>query len=139
MVQALKKRQRPASKTAALIRVSQHILRRPTLHIKIALLTNTTEQPRCIVVTPRIVGNAVQRNKLKRQIRALFAALELFQTKTHWIFFCSKNSTALSFTELKELIEQAKERFIKRTNLLSHDANNHASTKSSSQHTQEIE
>ncbi len=107
MIQRTKKRQRPLTKTAAIIRSSRPLLRRQFFEIKTTKIVDINISPRCIVVTPKATGNAVQRNKIKRQIRSLFTLLHLQKTQKHWIFFCKKGCTDYSYQDFQQMIEES--------------------------------
>lgn len=109
-----KDRQRKKSNTAAIIRYSRPLWREKYFDIKTSHNYELDTAPRCIVVTPRAVGNAVKRNKIKRQMRSIYHQLDLQKTKRHWIFFCKKNATSYSFQELLLFTKNALERFEKK-------------------------
>lgn len=61
---------------------------------------------RVLVVTPKKMGKAPQRNKIRRQIKALFYQEKLYTVPYDFIIFCSKESISLSFQELKDILLQ---------------------------------
>ncbi|HAU30427.1 MAG: hypothetical protein UV79_C0003G0028 [candidate division TM6 bacterium GW2011_GWF2_43_17] len=136
MSQSTKKRQRPLTKTAAIIRSSRHIIRRPFFEIKSAPIACKHADARCIVVTPKAVGNAVQRNKIKRRIRFAYRTLNLNETQRHWIFFCKKGCADYSYQELYQIIAEAKTHAQNsQSNSRSHGAKIHTEPESSKQDT----
>ena len=63
---------------------------------------------RLLVITPRRTGIAVKRNKIRRQIKAIFYEEALFQKSNHdCLIIVKKKGTLLSFGELKNLVNEA--------------------------------
>lgn len=59
---------------------------------------------RILVVIPRRVGNAPQRNKLRRQLKALFYEEKLFEYPYDCIVLLRPEARVLTFAQLKELL-----------------------------------
>ncbi len=59
---------------------------------------------RVLIITPKKMGKAPLRNKIRRQIKALFYEEQLYSSPYDLIIFCAKESTSLSFQQLKEII-----------------------------------
>lgn len=63
-------------------------------------------QARLVVVTSRHVGNAVQRNKIRRRLKALFTKYEVASLGKDLIIVTKKSSTSLPFDKIEQLFEQ---------------------------------
>jgi ribonuclease P protein component len=59
---------------------------------------------RALIVTPKKVGSAPVRNRIKRRIKSLFYEYKLYDLKKDFIFLCKKPLSHLSFDDLKKLI-----------------------------------
>ena len=55
-----------------------------------------------LIVTPKKIGSAPQRNLIKRRIKSLFYEEKLYERSHDFAVFCKKGSTKLSFQELKQ-------------------------------------
>jgi ribonuclease P protein component len=64
---------------------------------------------RILVVTPAAVGNAPERNKIRRQIKAIFYEHRLFTRDYDVIVLIRKEAIDLNFKELETLIFRALE------------------------------
>ena len=62
---------------------------------------------RVLIVTSRKVGNAPQRNLLRRRIKAIFYEKKLYDGPFDWVIIMQKKATALSFDQLKTIILNA--------------------------------
>ena len=62
---------------------------------------------RILLVVPRRVGTAPERNKLKRQLRSIFYEEKLFEHEYDCIIIFKKAATGLSFDKLKPLVLEA--------------------------------
>lgn len=58
---------------------------------------------RILIITPRKIGNAPQRNRLRRRFKALFHEEKIFEKSYDFVIYCRKGSANLSFQELKSL------------------------------------
>lgn len=56
---------------------------------------------RVLVVASKKVGNAPERNKIKRQIKSIFYQEKLFESSYDYVCIVYKSALALSFDELK--------------------------------------
>lgn len=66
------------------------------------------ETGRLLIVIPRRVGNAVQRNKLRRRLREIFYTEEGYAKKSDFVFFAKAPEVAQkSFEELQEIMKKA--------------------------------
>lgn len=62
---------------------------------------------RILVVTPARIGTAPQRNKIRRQIKAIFYEEHLFSLQLECIVIAKLKATTLSFDKLKEVLFKA--------------------------------
>ncbi|MDZ4154482.1 ribonuclease P protein component [Methylicorpusculum sp.] len=62
---------------------------------------------RLLVVTPAATGNSPQRNKIRRQLKALFYEQKLFTYGYDCVVLIKREALALSFTELAQLLTRA--------------------------------
>ncbi len=62
------------------------------------------EYARLLIVTPKKIGNAPQRNKIKRRLRAIFYENDLFDGTTDMIVIIKKEGVDMPFEELKRVI-----------------------------------
>jgi len=67
-----------------------------------------------LLIASRRVGNAPQRNKLKRRARALFYEEKLYQKGYDCILIFKKNAPLLSYEEFKNLILKGFEKINKK-------------------------
>lgn len=59
-----------------------------------------------IVITPKKVGNAPQRNKIRRRIKAIFHEQKLYEQGFDWIVYIKKEASQLSFSDILERLLQ---------------------------------
>ncbi len=59
---------------------------------------------RILIVIAKHVGNAPERNKKRRQIKALFYENNIYQKEFDWIIVLKKPILLLNFQELSELL-----------------------------------
>lgn len=67
----------------------------------------TLEHGRILIVTPRHSGNSVARNKIRRQLKAIFYQEKLFQAGLDSAIIISKHAMKLNFDELKKMLTSA--------------------------------
>ncbi len=60
---------------------------------------------RILIITPRKVGNAPQRNLLRRRLKALFREEKIYEQSHDLIIYCRKGAAELTFQTLKTLLE----------------------------------
>lgn len=89
----------------ALFSRAKRILRTPGLDILLAKTLHP--QGHIIVVTPRHVGNAPERNKVRRRLKAIFYERRLFEQPYDVIVIIKKDGTQLSYNSLVEFVLQA--------------------------------
>jgi ribonuclease P protein component len=106
----------PASKT---VKFTQHdikmlfarakrVLRQPGLDILLA--PSALPQGRLLLVTSRFVGNAPERNKIRRRLKAIFHEERLFERQYDCIIIVKKGGISLTFDTLHNHLLQAYER-----------------------------
>ena len=80
--------------------------RRVLKHPGLDLLIAPTLEPKgkLIVVTPGAIGNAVERNTVRRRIKAIFDQEHLCSKGYDAIIFVKKDGVRLSYEQLKQLI-----------------------------------
>lgn len=59
---------------------------------------------RLLIIIPKRVGNAPQRNLLRRRIKAIFFENKLFSGNFDWLFIVKPSLSLVSFATLQELI-----------------------------------
>ena len=69
---------------------------------------------RILIVTPRKIGSAPQRNLLKRRIKSLFYEEKYYEQPFCVVVFCKKGSADLSFDQLKGILQGIYEELKKR-------------------------
>lgn len=57
-----------------------------------------------LIVTPRACGKAHDRNRIRRQIKAIFYEEELYQAPAIWVLLVRKQAMDLSFDDLKKFL-----------------------------------
>lgn len=60
---------------------------------------------RILIIIPRKVGNAPTRNKLRRQLKAIFYERRLYEKEFDWIAILRPEAQCLSFDRLQALFE----------------------------------
>ena len=83
---------------------AKRVVREPGLDI---LLAPSAGCGQLVVVTPRYTGNAPERNKIKRRLRAIFHQEQLFQYGYHCIVLVKRDGIHTEFAKLKELLIHA--------------------------------
>jgi ribonuclease P protein component len=86
-----------------LFRNSKKYLKHPALDILLSPATHE-EFGRILVVTPRKVGTAPERNKIRRRLKAIFYESRLFELDYDCVVLVKKEAISLSFNELKALL-----------------------------------
>jgi ribonuclease P protein component len=72
--------------------------------IDILCAPKLTTWGRLLVVTPRRSGNAPQRNKIRRRLKAIFYEEKLFERGYDCVIFVKKEGINLGFDELKLMV-----------------------------------
>lgn len=81
---------------------ARRALKHPGLTILLA--PHAQQFGRILVVIPRRAGNAPQRNKIRRRLKAVFHEEKLFEYPFDCIVIIRQEAQKLSFDELKELL-----------------------------------
>lgn len=92
---------------AQFIRSSRLISRQPELDIRVARESTPHALGRILIVTPKRVGTAPQRNLVRRRLKAIFYQEKLYKYPYIFLVFCKKQVTLLTFIELKILLLNA--------------------------------
>lgn len=93
------------SEIVTLLKSAKTAIRCPGLDIRVAPASGAIA--RVLVVTPRKMGIAPERNKIRRRIKAIFYQQQLFARATDMVVYCKKESATLSFQELNNCIMTA--------------------------------
>ena len=64
------------------------------------------EHGKLLIVIPRRVGKASKRNKIRRQIRAIFYEEKLYESKKIFILLVYKQALELSLDEIKKFLHE---------------------------------
>ena len=65
------------------------------------------EIARMLAVTPKKMGNAPQRNLMRRRLKAIFYEQQLFAKSSDFLIFVSNEALAIPFATLQELMIKA--------------------------------
>jgi ribonuclease P protein component len=84
-----------------LFQTARTVYRQAGLTIRIA--PRLGEIGRILIVTPKRIGTAPERNMLRRRIKALFYQEKLYSFPYDFLVLCQEGSTKLSFSELKDI------------------------------------
>ncbi len=89
----------------SLIRSGRLVSRQPGLDIRVALALHPVG--RILIITPRASGNSPERNLIRRRFKALFYQEKLYESGFDVVIFCKKESTKLSYDQLKTTLISA--------------------------------
>jgi ribonuclease P protein component len=78
------------------------LMRHPAFDIKTAPAID--REGKLLIITPKVLGSAPVRNKIRRRLKAIFHEEKLFTLGRDVIVWCKKPSTLLSFQDTKEII-----------------------------------
>lgn len=65
------------------------------------------DRGRILIITKRHIGNAPQRNKLRRRLKAIFYEQSFYSLGYDLIVIAKKGAAALEFIQLEKLLQQA--------------------------------
>jgi len=88
-----------------LFKKARRVVKHPGLHILIAPAKH--EIGHILIIVPRKVGSAPERNKLRRQIKSIFYENKLYTRGLDCIAIIKPEATQLNFSQLKEMLLQA--------------------------------
>lgn len=80
------------------------------LQLPFSKLATLTPQPvipthgKLLIITPRKAGNAVERNRIRRRLKALFYQEQLYQYLCYTTIFVNPQAMTLSFDEIKDIL-----------------------------------
>lgn len=83
----------------ALLAKAKRVLRQPGLDILLA--HSDLPYGRLLIITPRRIGNAPERNRVRRRLKAIFREQELFTRPYDCVVIVKTNGISLSFDSLK--------------------------------------
>lgn len=106
-MQSVRRQSFSQQEAATFFRQARRVLRHPAFDILIAPSVHTT--PKLLVVTPARIGNAPERNKVRRRIKAFFYEKQPLNVQYDCAIIVKQSGTALSFAELTALIQAALE------------------------------
>ncbi|MBS1986589.1 ribonuclease P protein component [Candidatus Dependentiae bacterium] len=87
---------------ALFFRQARRIVRHPAFDILLA--NRATQHPKLLVVTSRRTGNAVQRNRIRRRIKAIFHEQQPLSSSYDCAFVIKKAGMTLPFDQLVALV-----------------------------------
>ncbi len=78
-------------------------------HAGLEIRMKSTQHPfgRILIITPKKMGAAPQRNLIKRRLKALFYEEKFYQKGFNLVIFCRKGSASIPFTEIKHILNEA--------------------------------
>lgn len=82
---------------------ARRILRHPGFDLLVGQAASGIEGDLMVITSARI-GNAVQRNTIRRRIKALFAELGLLRQGYEWMVIVKKEGIHLTYAQLKQII-----------------------------------
>lgn len=87
----------------SLFKRAKRIYNSPGLDI-LATQRSHADYARLLIIIPKRVGNAPQRNLVRRRIKAIFYENKLFTGNFDWLFIVKPAISSLSFGALQEII-----------------------------------
>lgn len=72
--------------------------------LDIAVAPKSAEYARLLIIIPKKVGSAPERNRIRRRIKAIFYEHQLYHQSRDYIFFIKPPAVALDFEQLKSII-----------------------------------
>lgn len=88
-----------------LFKKARRVVQHPGLHLLVAPKQRSIGH--ILIIVPRAVGSAPERNKIRRQIKSIVYEHKLYDRGLDCIAIVKKGATDLSFEQLKELVLQA--------------------------------
>lgn len=99
------------SEVKEIIRKAKRVLRHPGLDVLLNPAPEINNFGRILVITSRKVGNATERNLIRRRIKSIFYQEKLYEQKVDYICFIKPGGCLLTFDELKSIILSIKNPF----------------------------
>lgn len=93
------------SEISNLLKSAHTVTRHPGLDIRVA--AKSAAYARVLIVTPKKMGIAPLRNKIRRRIKAIFYTHKFFENACDLMVYCKKNSDTIPFEELTQLLQRA--------------------------------
>lgn len=93
------------SEVKTILKRGKRVLKTPTCDI--IVVPKTQEHGRILVITPKRIGKASQRNKVRRRIKALFFEQKYYERGIDCIAIIKKEGIEASFDELKTIFSTA--------------------------------
>lgn len=72
--------------------------------LDIAVAPKSAEFARLLIIIPKKVGSAPERNRIRRRIKAIFYEAQLYKKSHDYIFFIKPPAVSLDFEQLKNII-----------------------------------
>ena len=91
-----------------LFNTARNVIYHSGLDVRIAHTTNPLA--RILIVTPKRCGNAPQRNRIRRRLKALFYEEKLYQRSYDILVLCKKSGIDLTYQELRAFLTSVLER-----------------------------
>ena len=88
-----------------LFKTARSVITIPGLSIKKA--PKQAEIARILIVTPKKVGNAPERNLMRRRLKSIFYEQQLYEKPYDLIVFVDKEALKIPFSTLQELVTKA--------------------------------
>lgn len=98
------------SEISKLLASAKRAIRHQSLDILLAPTVNG-QNGRILAITPRRIGNAPERNKIRRRLKALYYELGLYQKGLDCVVIVKKEGGRASFDQLKLLLLKAYENY----------------------------
>lgn len=94
-----------SAERTTLFKEARLVHRQPELDIRLLKKNTEASLPgRLLVITPKKVGSAPQRNLIRRRLKSLFYEEGLYKIPADLLIYCKKGSTDLSFAKLKNIL-----------------------------------
>jgi ribonuclease P protein component len=89
----------------ALFEAARRVVKTPAFEIRKASTTNP--HGRILIVIPRLVGTAPERNRIRRQLKALFYQEKYFEKQQDIIVLVRRGAADATYQDLHDLLQQA--------------------------------
>lgn len=92
------------SQVSEILKKAKRVLKHPGLDILCHPSPISLDKGRILVITSAKVGNSVQRNLIRRRIKAIFYEEKLYENKCDYICIIKRPGINLTFEQLKEIL-----------------------------------